>query len=134
MLLNEEEKLVNKIKEKTNNGTIHWNVANSNSYANLIDNPQNIKRIFESDPLNQVQNQAQNIRKFIIYEIKKAKFNPDWEDYYEVSSVVLALINNNTIERSYTSETVSGEILLDLLEKVSNKVFDTDSFMNSLFV
>lgn len=134
MLLNEEEKLVNKIKEKTNNGTIHWNVANPNSYANLIDNPQNIKRIFESDPLNQVQNQAQNIRKFIIYEIKKAKFNPDWEDYYEVSSVVLALINNNTIERSYTSETVSGEILLDLLEKVSNKVFDTDSFMNSLLV
>ena len=129
MLLNDEERIVNKVKQKTNDGTIHWNVANSDNYANLIDNPQNIKRIFESGPLDQ----AQNARKFIIYEIKRVKFNPDWDNYYEISSVVLALINNNTIERSYTSETVSSEILLDLLEKVSNKVFGTDSFMNSFF-
>lgn len=134
MPLNNEELFVKRLIDLTNDDKLVWNPSSFSKYSDEIENSHKGVRIFETQSLNNVFPKKENSfsRSFIVYEIKNVLFHTDLEEYYESNSVTLVLLNNNVIERSFNSTTISDEILDELIESVSNKTYKTDEFIQSL--
>lgn len=131
---NSEEIFVQQIIDLTCDDKLKWEPSNFSKYSNIIINPHQGIRIFESETLDkcfQGKKNAQN-RNFILFEIKNISFHTDLEEYFESKSIVLMLLNKNELERTFDSSTISSDILYNLIETISNKANNTDDFIDSL--
>lgn len=116
------ESFIEKLINETDSDEISWKAINISFHEDVILNARFCTKVFET---------CIKKRTLVAVEKKVPVFHHELEEYFDRFDFELLLLNNNQLEKLIDESEVSRELLIQLIEKIAQKVFSTEKFIDS---